>query len=174
MATRLDLRRVLRSPVLPWALVALLLASTVWFAVLWRSERAGDERRAEVQGAASSFLRALTNFSAETIDADVRRIRAFAVGRFADELDQTFSPERVQAIKDQQAVSTGRIETVFVQEIGADTATVFGVVAETVANSETPEPRTDTLRVEVGLIETADAWKVERLTLLQTPSSTPG
>jgi len=153
--------------------VALLLVSTVAFATMWRGERADDERRAEVRAAATSFLRALTNFSAETIDADVRRIRSFAVGRFADELDDTFSPERVQAIKDQNAVSTGRIETIFVQQVEADTATAFGVVAETVTNEEIEDPREDTLRVEVALIETEAAWKVERLTLLQTPVATP-
>jgi Mce-associated membrane protein len=173
MTTTLAVRRVLRSTALPWALVAVLLVTSVVLASMWRSERADDERRAEVQTAARSFLRALTNFSAETIEADVERIRGFAVGRFADELDQTFSPERVQAIKDQNAVSTGRIESVFVEEIGPDTATAFGVVAETVANDQTEEPRADILRVEVGLIETDEAWRIERLTLLQTPTSTP-
>ena len=173
MAKIPDLRRVLGSQALPWALVALLFVTSVVFASMWRSEQEDDERRAQVRGAASSFLRALTNFSAETIDADVQRIRSFAVGRFADELDDTFSAERIQAIKDQSAVSTGTIESVFVQQLGPDTATVFAVVAETVANDQTEAPRQDTLRVEVGLIETAETWKVERLTLLQTPAS-PG
>jgi hypothetical protein len=165
--------RVLRGRFLPWLLAALMAALAILFAVLWRSEGADDRRRVEVEASASGFLRALTNFSAETIDRDVERIRGFAVGRFADELDQTFSPDRVQAIKDQQAASTGRIQSMFVQEIEEDTATVFAVVAETVTNDQTESPRQDTLRMELGMIETAEGWKAERLTLLQTPATPP-
>lgn len=164
---------VLRGRALPWIVAALMAGLAVLFAMLWRAEGADERRRLEVETSASAFLRSLTNFSAETIDRDVERIRGFAVGRFADELDQTFSAERIQAIRDQNAVSTGRVETLFVQEIEDDTATLFAVVHETVDNDQTESPRQDTLRVELGMIETAEGWKVESLTLLQTPG-TPG
>ena len=52
--------------------------------LLWRAERAEDERAASVEAVAGRFLIALTNFSASTIDRDVSEIRSFAVGRFAE------------------------------------------------------------------------------------------
>ena len=164
---------LLRGRALAWGLAGLMAALAVVFAVLWRMEGAEDRRRAEIEASAAAFLRALTNFSAETIEGDVDRIRTFAVGRFADELQDTFSAERIRAIREQQAVSTGRIESLFVQEIEDDTAVLFAVVTETVDNAETEAPRRDTLRIELEMIETSDAWKVERLTLLQTPETAP-
>jgi hypothetical protein len=167
---KIDVRRFVRSSAFPWTVAGLATCAAILFAVLWRAEAGRDDRAREVRAVGRAFLTALTNFSAETIDRDVEEIRAFAVGRFAEEVEITFSDERIEAIRSQAATSTGDVEAVFVQDIGDDTATVFGVVQETVAN-ETTTPREDTLRVEVGLIETADSWKVEQVELLQTPSA---
>ena len=162
-------RRVLRSRVLPWILLVLMTALAATSFLMWRSERAEDERARTVEAVAGRFLIALTNFSASTIDRDVSEIRSFAVGRFAEEIETTFSADRIEAIRANGSISTGRIRDLFVQEVGEDTASVFGVVSETVMNAASPAPSTSTLRVEMGLIETSDAWKVERVELLQTP-----
>ena len=127
-------RRVLRSRILPWALLIVMTAFAATTFLLWRSERAEEERAAAVEAVAGRFLTALTNFSATTIDRDVAEIRSFAVGRFAEEIEATFSAERVEAIRTNGSVSTGRIRSLFVQEVEDDTATVFGVVSETVLN----------------------------------------
>jgi ABC-type phosphate/phosphonate transport system ATPase subunit len=75
------------------------------------------------------------------------------------------------------ATSQGTVRTVVVHRLGEDTASAFGVVDETVTNSASPEPRTEVLRevlrVELGLIETSEAWKVERVEILQAPSTAP-
>ncbi|MDQ4006441.1 MAG: hypothetical protein M3135_09140 [Actinomycetota bacterium] len=167
---KLDLGAFLRGRALPWTVATIAVAAAVLFAVLWRAEAGRDDRAREVRAVGRAFLIALTNFSAETIDQDVEEIRAFAVGGFADEVEVTFSEERVEAIRSQAATSTGEIEALYVQDVGEDTATLFGVVHETVAN-ETSTPREDALRIEVGLIETADSWKVEQVELLQTPAA---
>ncbi|MGH2685010.1 MAG: hypothetical protein ACRDJP_06055 [Actinomycetota bacterium] len=167
---KLDVRRFLRGRGLPWTVALLAIAAAMVLGLLWRSEAGRDDRAREVRAVGRAFLTALTNFSADTIDRDVEEIRAFAVGRFADEVEVTFSEDRIEAIRSQGATSTGEIEAVFVQNVGEDTATLFGVVQETVAN-ETSTPREDTLRIEVNLIETADSWKVEEVELLQTPSA---
>jgi hypothetical protein len=65
-------------------------------------------------------------------------------------------------------------QTVFeVHGLGEDTASAFGVVEETVTNAASPEPRTDVVRVELGLIETSEAWKVDRVEILQNPAAAP-
>jgi hypothetical protein len=43
-----------------------------------------------------------------------------------------------------------------------DQAGAFGVVEETVSNAVAPEPRTDLLRVELHVIETTEAWRIDR------------
>jgi Mce-associated membrane protein len=161
--------RFFRSSWFPWSLFVLALGLAVLFAVLWSGQRADDRRREEVEAAARGFLLALTNFAPDTIDQDVEEIRSFAVGQFADEVGETFSPEQVAAIRENQATSVGRVRNLFVQNLEEDTATVFGVVDETVANSSSPTPRSDVLRLEIGLIETSEAWKVDRVEILQSP-----
>jgi Mce-associated membrane protein len=152
-------------------LLVLAVAAAGTFGWLWWGERAEDARRAEVEATAAGFLLALTNFDAATIDNDVREIRSYAIGQFADEVDETFSAERVAAIREGQATSTGKMRSV--QELGEDTATVFAVVDETTSNTSSPAPRQDVLRVEVELIETEGGWKVNRVEILQSPSGGP-
>jgi len=154
---------------LPWTIAVVATALAVVFGFMWWSLRAGESRREDVEEAARSFLTALTNFRADTIDQDVAEIRSFAVGAFAQEVEETFSAERLDAIRANQAESRGRVRSIFVQGVQEDSATAFGVVDETVTNSSTPDPRTDVLRVELGLIETTEAWKVDRVEILPSP-----
>lgn len=171
--TRPDLpnpARRFRGRALPWTMAAVAIAASVTFGALWWAERAEDARRDDVEEAARGFLVALTNFQADTIDRDLAEIRTFAVGAFAAEVDETFSVERLEAIRTNQAESRGRVRSLFVQRLTGDGATVFGVVDETVTNSASPEPRTEILRVELGLIQTTEAWKVDRVEILQSPS----
>ena len=168
---RVPLRRVVRSRALPWALTVVAVVGTVLFFVLWRGAKAEEARREEVGEVSRSFLMALTNFEANTIEDDVAEIRAFATGEFADEVEETFSDERVQAIRDSQAESVGEVRSVFVQEIEGATASVFGVVDEEITNESTAVPRSETLRIEVGLIRTTEGWKVATVEVLQSPGS---
>ena len=170
---RWGIRRVARHPALPWGLAALLLVSTVTFAVLWLGARGTDQQQVEVADTSRRFLAALTTFSAKTIEDDVAQIRDFAVGNFATEVDATFSPSRIAAIRGNEAVSTGRVKSVFVQSIEGSSATVFGVVNETIVNDDLPAPRLDVLRVELGLVETPGGWKVNSVRILQSPGPAP-
>jgi Mce-associated membrane protein len=166
-------RRIVRGPALPWALAALATAAAVIFALLWLGLRGEVAPREEVASTARGFLLALTNFDAATIDRDVEEIRSYAVGDFAREVEQTFSQERIQAIRDSEATSVGRIRDVFVQSVEGATATAFGVVNETVQNTASPAPTTDVLRVELVLVETAEGWRVSSVQILQSPAEAP-
>jgi Mce-associated membrane protein len=139
------------------------------FALLWWGLRAEASRREQVEATTRSFLVALTNFSDQTIERDVAEIRSYAIGRFAEEVQETFSPDRIAAIRENQATSVGRVRSLFVERLDQASAAVFGVVDETVTNTAQPAPRMDVLRIEVSLIETARGWKVERVEILQSP-----
>jgi cytoskeletal protein RodZ len=170
---RLSPRRIVRSPGFPWFLAVLFLGAAVTFGVLWWGQRSEEAVRAEVEDSATRFLVALTNFSADTIERDVEEIRSFAIGEFADEVEETFSADRIEAIRQNQAESVGTVREVFVQNIGGDSATVFAVVDETIANRSSPVPTEEVLRVEVELIQTPEAWKVSRVEILQSPGAVP-
>lgn len=145
------------------------LAGASPFAALWFGEWSEDRRRETVEDASREFLLALTNFSADSIERDVAEIRSHAIGEFADEVETTFGPERIEAIRSGGAASTGEVRSVFVESLEEDVAAVFAVVDETVTNSSSPAPRSEVLRIEIGLIETTDGWKVNRVEILQSP-----
>jgi hypothetical protein len=172
-SARTRLWRVLGHRALPWALFAVALAAAATFAVLWLTDSGTDEATSEVRDTSRRFLAALTNFSAQTIEEDVEEIRSFGVGQFAEEVEDTFSTSRIAAIRQNEVVSTGRVESVFVQTIEGSTATVFGVVNETIVNAVSVAPRVEVLRVELELIETPDGWRVSSVEILQSPAAAP-
>ena len=164
-------RRMTRSRALPWVLAVVFLGTTLtnWW---WlHNERRHDAEVDAVQTTARNFLAALTNFSADTIKDDVQHIRSYAVGGFAQQVDQTFSSTRIDQIQKAKVVSKSRVRSVFVESVTGDQSTVFGVVDESVTNSTSATPRTDEIRVEVGMIDTSSGWKVDSVNILQTPGA---
>lgn len=167
-------RRLTRARVLgvvPWAVAGLAAAAAVTFAILWVDARGSARQQEEVVESGREFLLALTNFSPENIEQDVEEIRSFAVGQFAEEVEATFSEERIQEVRSSEAVSTGRVQSVFIQSLEGTTASVFAVVRQTIVNRTLPAPRVDVLRVELGMIETADGWRVSSVQILQSPGT---
>jgi hypothetical protein len=143
----------------------------VTFAILWTGLRQDAEKEDAVKATASDFVTALTNFSADTIDTDTAEIKSYAVGDFKDEADTFFGPKAVDAIKKAKAVSTGEVESLFIQSLDGEEASVFGVVTQTITNAFSDQPRTDDLKLEVGLIDTSDGWKVNRVDVFQAPGA---
>lgn len=156
----------------PWILFVLAVTAAATFGFLWQKALAEEREREEVAAAAREFVLALTNFSAETIEEDAARIRSFAVGDFEREAETFFGEEAIEAIRESEGGSSGRIDELFVQSVGEDQASVFAVVSETVTNRALEEPRTDTLRVEVGMILTPNGWRVNRVDIFQAPGTT--
>jgi hypothetical protein len=161
--------------VLSWALFLVVGGAAILFFVLWR-QAVGDRDaleggRAEVVSTATDFLNALTNFQGGTIERDVARIKGFAVGGFADQVDRFFGPSAVSALKKAEAKSVGQVQHVFVESLSGSDADVFAVVNETITNASTTTPKTQVLRIDMGLIDTAAGWKVQRVDILQSPQN---
>jgi hypothetical protein len=156
----------------PWTLFVFALGAAVTFLILWQEAETADSEDEEVIAAATDFVTALTNFSADTIDADAEKIRSFAVGDFEEEVNTFFGPRAIEAIKEADATSSGEIEEIFIQSLDEEEASVFVVVTETITNASTTEPRTDTLRLEVSLIKTGSGWKVGNVEVFQSPGQT--
>src|SRR5439155_25665396 len=150
------------------------------FFVLWRQASGqrddalqGGRDRAEVVSTSTDFLNALTNFKGTTINEDVARIKGFAVDGFADQVDQFFGSTAVTALRRAQAESVGRVQRVFIESLSPDEADVFAVVSETITNASTTSPKAQTLRIDMGMINTRSGWKVNRVDILQSPQNPP-
>ncbi len=156
---------------LPWVIAGVGIGLAILFFALWRGEANEEARRNEVGVAATGFLVALTNYSGETIDQDVSEIQAFAVGDFAEQVQTFFNPRAKQALARAQARSIGRVQRLYVQSVSGDSASVFGVVNETVTNRVQRTPRQEVLRIEIDMIETTGGWKVNRVNILQSPGA---
>lgn len=162
-----------RSRILPWSLLVLALVGAGFLAQQWRQEQQEQDRGKVVLAVARDFMSALTNFQATTIERDVNRIRSYAVGDFADQVDTFFDQEAVDGIKEAEARSVGQVSSVFVQSLSGATASVFGVVNQIVTNQTSPTPTRDVVRLDVQMIQTAAGWKVSRVEILQSPGTTP-
>ncbi|HEX8099645.1 MAG TPA: hypothetical protein VF660_05520 [Actinomycetota bacterium] len=167
------LGRVLAWPYLPWLVAGVALGLAILFGILWQQAEGRDRRRAEIASTATQFLTALTNFDGRTIDRDAAEITGFAVGDFADQVQTFFNDRARQALRKAKARSVGHVQKVFVESVNGQTASVFGVVGETVTNTGIATPRQETLRIEMDMIETKDGWKVNRVNILQSPNQSP-
>jgi len=79
----------------------------------------------------------------------------------------------VAALQQSQAKSAGQVRRLFVESISGDSASVFGVVEQAVTNSAQPTARTELVRIDIEMIESTQGWKVNRVTILQSPGQTP-
>ena len=159
--------------IVPWALFVVAAGLATFTG--WKYERAtaADKQQAQVKAVTARLLVGLSNFDGTTIDADVGMLKGLAVGRFATDVKNVFTPDRVDQIKKLKVTSSGKIRSVFVQNISGGNASVFAVVDETTDNS-TSDPKTETVRFDIALIDTKDGWKIENVEILQSPGASPG
>lgn len=151
----------------------LALVAAVVFGLFYLQEQQAEAQQDEVEAVTREFVLALTNFSHETIEEDAARIKTFATGDFESEVDAFFGDQAIEAIEAAEAASSGRIESLFVQSMGDEQASVFVVVEETITNSGLGEPQTDILRLEAGLVKAGEEWKIDRVDIFQSPSAIP-
>lgn len=160
-----------------WKVLAVLgVLGTIGFGLAWRtaeSNAATEDGLApavvDMRTAGREFAIALTNFDASTIDADFDRIVDFATGDFAEEADRFYDEEIRSQLRDAQATSRSEIRDIYVQSFSGDTGVVFFTADQTVANNLSPQPITDTLRVELGMIRVEGEWKVRTVEVLDAP-----
>jgi hypothetical protein len=164
--------------ILSWTLFLVVIGAAVLFFILWRQALADRDEalraegdRAEVVSTATTFLNALTNFTGATIERDVTRIKGFAVDGFADQVDQFFGQTAITSLRRAKAESVGRVQRVFIQSLRGEEADVFAVVNETITNQSTTTPKAQILRIDMGMIDTASGWKVNRVDILQSPQT---
>lgn len=148
------------------------LAGTLFFGFKWNQERTADDAQASMETTASDFLVALFDFDGRTIDADFDNILDYATGEFADQAEQQFADDDTRAaLREVQASSRVEVRDLFVQSFDGDKGRVFAVVDQTIANNQFPNPRSDQVRLEIGMRKVDGDWKVSTLDVLEAPAA---
>ncbi|MGH2828007.1 MAG: hypothetical protein ACRDKF_13670 [Actinomycetota bacterium] len=156
---------------LPWILFGLAAVAAVTFGMLWQQEWSKANEQDELRAQATEFINDLTSISAETAEADAEEIKAWAVGDFAEEAEVFYGDKAIDAVKESDASTEGAIESLYVQSLEDGEASVFAVVDYTVTNAGTAEPKTDTIRMDIEMIESEAGWKVNSVRVLESPGS---
>ncbi|HVX23232.1 MAG TPA: hypothetical protein VHB02_17965 [Acidimicrobiales bacterium] len=146
------------------------VAGTVGFGVAWAGQRGQAGGEAQAKASARTFLVALTNFDAKTVDADFSAITHMATGSFAGQADKFFNSSIRQQLEDALASSRGQIRDLYVQTYDGARASVYAVVDQLYANNKLSSPQSDVLRIVVDLAQVGGAWKVANVTVLTGPS----
>jgi len=158
---------------LPWFLLALALTAAVTFGFLWQEAQSTANAEDELRAQATEFIGDLMSISAETAEADADAIKQWAVGDFADEAEVFYGQEAIDAVVELDATTEGEIRELFIQSLEDGEGSVFAVVDHTVTNSTTDEPKTDTVRMSIEMIESEDGWKVNRVRIFESPGAQP-
>lgn len=160
------------------AIVAVLgIAGTVTFWQKWSGLNDTQQAAAGARQSADTFLVALTNFDAKSVDADFTRITDMATGPFAKQANQFFNSSIRQQLETALASSRGQVRSLYVQNVGGGQATVYAVVDQLYVNRTLSAPQSDVLRVVVQLDQQGGAWKIADVTVLEGPnlaSPSPG
>ncbi len=155
-----------RALVMLAVLGALLLAASVALALVWAGEkRSRDDRsqaRSDAVAAARQEMVNLDSLSAGTIDADLAKIIAGAVGSFKDQFVKA-KTDLKQVVAQRRTISTGVIRSSGVVRSDSDTATVLIAVDRTVKDASTAQPATTTDRWRLDLEKHGGRWLVSNL-----------
>ena len=158
---------------LPWFLLVLALIAASTFGYLWQEVRSESNSEDELRAQATEFIGDLMSISAETAEADAAAIKQWAVGDFADEADVFYGQEAIDAVVDAEATTDGEIQELFIQSLAEGEGSVFAVIDYTVTNAAADEPKTDTVRLSIDMIESEAGWKVNRVRIFETPGAQP-
>ena len=157
---------VLANPRVAWAVAILALVIAGVAATAWADLYAADRSRQEVRSAATDLVLRLTTFEGATIDQWLEGAKERATGEYAEQLTQLFNQELRDALREREVVSRGDVQQLFVQDIQGDQASVFALVRQTIANSSTPDPVEDELRMDISMQRVDGRWLASDVAIL--------
>lgn len=148
-----------------WALVALsvlLAAAAIALGILLRGyAQEQDARQAALQAARQSALN-LTTIDYEDFDAAVARVLEGATGRFSEEYESN-SGKLKDLLLENEVKSEGKVIEAGIVRADRTNATVLVVVDSTVRNTETPEGRVNTNRMQLEVEKVDGRWRTSTL-----------
>ena len=148
--------------------VALFLA--LLFGLAWGNLNSQNQAQSDVKNVSRQFLVAYTNFTPKNLDAKFQTLQGLATGNFVNQADQIFGSSIRQALKQAQVSSEGEVRYLYVQSIRGTQASVYAWVDQTAVNNKVPKPFTDTLQMQLTLVDTSQGWKMSGARVLNSPT----
>jgi Mce-associated membrane protein len=142
------------------------IGGAAWFGTQWADLHAVERDREAVRSAATQVALRLTTFEGENIEEWLAAAREQATGDYDQQLVDVFDQRSRDSLRTIKVVSRGEIESLFVQDVDQDTASVFAVVKQTYVNVRTPDPVEDQLRVDMTLERVEDRWLASEVAVL--------
>ncbi len=162
-----------RFPLLTVALAVVALAGlfgTVFSWAKYRSLADHDAQQRAVVTVSERFLLDLTNFQPTNVDAQFTAVSSLATGDFQHSFEQYLGTGIRASLEKVQAVSRGQVRSLYVETLSGDSASVFAVVDQTIANMNFKQPEPDQDMIELGLRKVSGGWRVSEVTVLQGPA----
>jgi Mce-associated membrane protein len=142
--------------------VAVIAALVVYGCERYSSANDADALAADRQHAvlaARTEVLALTTVSAQSSQADIKRLLAGATPEFRDQFQQQ-AKAFVTALKEANVTSTGSIASAGIESMKAGTAVVLVAASGTVKNKNTDKPEPRNYRLRVTLQKSGGTWLV--------------
>lgn len=147
------------------AVVALLLAATVFALVSWQREAGAAGARAEALDAAKRYALDLTSYDYRTMDRNFGVVAQNASPGFAAQYKQV-SDQLSGIIGKYQGVSVGTVLDAGVAGGDDSRVDVLLFIDQRITNTQTKDPRTDRSRMRMSLVSQDGTWKIDSLTLI--------
>lgn len=156
--------------------------AAVGFGLAWANLQAQQTANGQITAVARAFVLDLTNLTPKTVDARIGDLLAASTGQFEAQARSFFSGGIRQELEKAQPVEQGQVRSLDVESHQGTNASVFAVVDDSYVNPALEASgqgrQSDVLRLDLGLTQTPQGWKVATVTVLDGPSggvlSTPG
>jgi Mce-associated membrane protein len=146
--------------------LAILLMGFLALSVFLFRSNAPEHDRNDVLNLSRRFVVSLTTYGESTLPGQRAAVLSMATGNFRSEFDRLTGAAFVNALRETQATSQGKIVNLAVSSVSGDNATVLGVVDVTVSNKDLKTPRVDRQVIQLALVRTSSGWKVDAVTVL--------
>ena len=171
---RTGLRAFLGSARLAWGIAILALALAAFAGVQWADMYAAERAREEVREQATALVLSLTTFEGADIEEWVTDAQSRATGDYAEQLSTLFDQSLRDALREQEVVSRGEVDQLFVQNVDGDEASVFALVTQTIVNATTSDPVQDELRMDITMERVDGEWLASDVAVLGPAGLTGG
>ena len=144
------------------ALSVLLAVAAIVLGVLLRGYAERDDARDDALRAARQSALNLTSIDYEDFDAAVARVLEGATGDFGEEFEEN-SDNLKDLLIENKVKSEGKVVEAGVVRSDRSNATVLVVVDSTVRNTETPDGRVNTNRMQIEVEKVDGRWLTSTL-----------
>lgn len=156
--------RYLRRGAVPLPLVASLAVNGLLGWQLWRQHEVKEAGR-QAQQAAIAYAQVLTSIDSNKVDENFRAVFDGATGEFKDMYTQS-SVQLRQLLIDNKASAHGVVVDSAIQSESTNKVVVLVFIDQTVANSQSPDPRIDRSRIKMTMEMVDGRWRASKVQLL--------